>query len=1265
MVLDASAFREAFVSAVLWGCGLGLGGVAFASLALGLSRCPARVRAAARRFGGPTVFVLGGFMAFATLEGSVTRAYKERCAESAGGVSATPNACAEETQSVSEGRSQSGSERSELPARARENEEDRRRGERATDFTDLHGLEEGVSTNLHESARSSVRENPCQSVDKTPTGGEESPCLPTSDPSALSDCNLSLSPVTNLCFWWIEKETNSVTLGLAWPDGLTLPSGRLDVFGHWQLAPDGWTRLAQVDVSGVQPPVSVEIGMDSFPTDAMGRTAFFRLATQDDADGDGLTDAYEAWTLGTDPTNPDTDGDGLNDGDEVALGTDPLGADTDGDGLNDGDEIGSIQMADGFVWHDTSAFSPTYNTGYWRESLGSGISSWWCQTTSRPIRSPHVVVGLPLTSLMAFETGYISFSVSGDDNAWIFPPGPTPLDRSVWNTGSILVAAYWNSSYLCKGDTNSYIRAGTADDGSYVVEFHDVRKAPYSPLGMTYQVAVPPGTGNVIRVSYLASDYWMDGDGAVVGVQNKRVVTADGYYNLTWDFAERGPILPRTTVEYRLGHGTDPQNADTDGDGLPDGFEVSIGTDPCRPDTDGDGLADDEELALGTNPLSRDTDGDGLKDGWEVSYGLDPKSADGNNGANADLDGDGLTNLQEQQRGTDPLNADTDGDGLSDGQEVNKHGTSPTKADTDGDGLNDGEEVGLGTNPRLTDSDGDGLPDGWEVAQGLDPLDASGENGASGDADGDGLCNADEQTLGTDPHAADSDGDGVSDFLEICNGSDPADGSDGGRPSAKFPNRGMRFDINGDYAAWSMTVAGLGPLDRLSDTFSMASPGAGSERLKVLKKGNSYRLTMQWLNSDGHTDPNWYCWQAKVNGLPTTPSYESYKTARLPGNEIVHGLGWMAENAGGLLTSHVHMREDRGGNVAEGLESTLHVYQCEVSICDPGDEAWPELAASRVLLDDEALRIRVSVMPAIADFGLFRRVMGSNVVVSTSGTCPTGVAIPIAASEFFSGGTNSEIRMTRTRAQLSELGLLPQDDEDGVDEMAWIDVPATDVQDLSDSEAFSELGYAFRGKATEATTADLDATPPVSARTKSFFRAAGCEVISAEYGGIRSARHQIMNQADVFYFSGHGNHDTNALQGGLKPSMLQGCWGRDLDCAILAGCSVLDINDYNGNFKNASHLVSPGKAWEQVGPPTLLGYAYKAPGDKGGAPTRIIRSWIANRAALGDTDAWMKANADNRAWNACAIEKNNRYVYFELYFFKKFRKIKSVLKGEW
>ncbi|HEY5791709.1 MAG TPA: DUF1800 family protein [Chthoniobacterales bacterium] len=46
-----------------------------------------------------------------------------------------------------------------------------------------------------------------------------------------------------------------------------------------------------------------------------------------------------------------------------------------------------------------------------------------------------------------------------------------------------------------------------------------------------------------------------------------------------------------------------------------------------------------------------DTDGDGMPDAWEIDYGLDPDSAaDGG----LDTDGDGQTNLQEYQAGTNP-----------------------------------------------------------------------------------------------------------------------------------------------------------------------------------------------------------------------------------------------------------------------------------------------------------------------------------------------------------------------------------------------------------------------------------------------------------------------------------------------------------------------------------------------------------------------------------------------------------------------------------
>ncbi len=78
---------------------------------------------------------------------------------------------------------------------------------------------------------------------------------------------------------------------------------------------------------------------------------------------------------------------------------------------------------------------------------------------------------------------------------------------------------------------------------------------------------------------------------------------------------------------------------------------------------------------------------------------------------NADPDGDGLTNAQEDVIGTRKDLADTDGDGISDYHEVTL-GTSAIVADTDGDGVNDGEEIRRGLLPKIPDTDGDGIPDG-------------------------------------------------------------------------------------------------------------------------------------------------------------------------------------------------------------------------------------------------------------------------------------------------------------------------------------------------------------------------------------------------------------------------------------------------------------------------------------------------------------------------------------------------------------------------
>ncbi len=64
---------------------------------------------------------------------------------------------------------------------------------------------------------------------------------------------------------------------------------------------------------------------------------------------------------------------------------------------------------------------------------------------------------------------------------------------------------------------------------------------------------------------------------------------------------------------------------------------------------------------------------------------------------------------------------DSDGDGLSDGEEVNDHQTDPQDPDSDDDGLLDGVEIADGTNPLDRDSDGGGTWDGFERGAGTDP----------------------------------------------------------------------------------------------------------------------------------------------------------------------------------------------------------------------------------------------------------------------------------------------------------------------------------------------------------------------------------------------------------------------------------------------------------------------------------------------------------------------------------------------------------------
>jgi len=115
---------------------------------------------------------------------------------------------------------------------------------------------------------------------------------------------------------------------------------------------------------------------------------------------------------------------------------------------------------------------------------------------------------------------------------------------------------------------------------------------------------------------------------------------------------------------------------DNDGDGLPDQWEEAHQLNPrdatgdqgAAGDPDRDELSNIDEYYNGSHPQNADTDGDGMPDLWEVENNLNPADATGDNGSGGDLDGDGVRNGDEYDENTDPSSSDSNRDGQSDGE---------------------------------------------------------------------------------------------------------------------------------------------------------------------------------------------------------------------------------------------------------------------------------------------------------------------------------------------------------------------------------------------------------------------------------------------------------------------------------------------------------------------------------------------------------------------------------------------------------------------
>ena len=410
-----------------------------------------------------------------------------------------------------------------------------------------------------------------------------------------------------------------------------------------------------------------------------------------DTDTDGATDGQE-FTAGTNPLVADTDGDGLSDGDEINTDlTNPLLKDTDGDGVTDLVELNS-----------TNTNPLVANTGFdFGLLMNLPLNTDYHSSVNwvAPNAATATAVGpAPLTTggggkfgeaLNLSNYGYLR--VNGDENLFDFPKNQD-MTVSIWFTVNA-----WNmnnQTLIAKGDGANF-RMSRNGGNSYLSA-----NGGSGDTSATTPVITPPDTtwhhAVLVARAGQSAEFWVDG------------------------------VLRNTTLASTLGNST---------------YNLFIGENPQSTNRKWNGKIDD--VAVWRRPLSAteigqiwntgtgasidslifvDTDGDGMPNYWETQFGLNPNDATGDNGAAADLDGDGRTNLQEfQAHGPNPTMADADGDGLNDGQEF-AAGSNPLLVDTDGDGLTDSQEVNTYlTNPALADTDGDGINDPVELVLGTNP----------------------------------------------------------------------------------------------------------------------------------------------------------------------------------------------------------------------------------------------------------------------------------------------------------------------------------------------------------------------------------------------------------------------------------------------------------------------------------------------------------------------------------------------------------------
>lgn len=383
-----------------------------------------------------------------------------------------------------------------------------------------------------------------------------------------------------------------------------------------------------------------------------------------DTDADTLSDATEVNVTKTDPTKADTDGDGLRDGWEINMSlTDPLKADTDGDGVNDYDELRLLSNPNDANSKPGKTSIAVFTGG----DAGEGLD-----LDGTFLYAIHLGTDDPIGLIRDadFNPDYIDGVVVRAQNTAVnWNPEPNYGDSANDDALEFFM------------NTIRWSDVANAAQPSVDVELANLQVgATYKLQFLFAEACCPRGFDVSVNGRPIADDFspqfyqggYRKTNGVVLThefISRSNLVTAvlDGRGVTLPEFTDRNAILQALTLEV-----VQPAT-DTDGDGLPDAWEMEVFgnlTQTASGDSDNDGLPNNEEFSFGTDPNKADEDNDGLNDSQEI-----------------------------KTHRTSPFRADTDGDGLNDGAEVLTHGTDPLRPDTDSDGVTDGAEVAAGTNP--------------------------------------------------------------------------------------------------------------------------------------------------------------------------------------------------------------------------------------------------------------------------------------------------------------------------------------------------------------------------------------------------------------------------------------------------------------------------------------------------------------------------------------------------------------------------------------